>query len=73
MKILDEGHTLVLRCDRCQVPLKGLSSATVGLHGAELVAVCGPVCRASYQQFFLNTIDRELSLTQFAAELAAAV
>jgi hypothetical protein len=68
MKLVDEGGTLVLKCDVCQVPLRG--EGTVGLHGGEILAVHHH-CRDVYQQFFLNTIDRELSVSAFLAEVAA--
>jgi hypothetical protein len=68
MKIRDVGGVLRVVCDVCQVDLKGRADATIGIHGTELVAVHAH-CRSTYSQFFLNSADREITLSQFADEI----
>jgi hypothetical protein len=71
MGIYNESGILKLQCDVCKARLSSAQAGAVaGVHGQELVLVHAH-CKPSYDYFFRVTADRELTIAQYVAEVAA--
>jgi hypothetical protein len=71
MGFWNNGTTLSIQCDYCQTAITSAhTDARVGLHGARQVFAHAGRCAEHFSQFFLNTKDRELTVSAFVAEVA---